>query len=981
MSSFEGFLSLQEAHRQGEWTQRWCVLSSGTLNIYLDRNTASTRPERFIRAVPLSTYQKLRASGDYGAHGTGQWELTLLGEASVAANNAVKARGIPRSSTSNSLYSAFDRGPPSSKRPVAANVRSRKSNDNLSAERAGMNSSSTWHNKFASKSKRLYQLMSGSGSSQSLSEQYHASAPSHNGSDVDVSIHPSHNDGPNSEHTGDHHAVKAASFPAQTSLVLQATDAHSMALWADAFSRCLYGPASQQPSAPSPALSTASLITLPSHARKRRPALATVTDDFNTFYGVPPTNSSSLMSAAMASQRKRQDSNLNKSANQLLESCEDSYSSEAYTLNDSDRIPEKKATMTAADKFVKARRRASTELISAVSLTRKSGEGESIHSSRPTTSSGTSARSSFYCRGEQSSTRISMERSSLSFNGHLNSLASFSSPLLGTLRRSSSRKSTSSQSTRNSVQFGNGNSAHLASIFPSSILQSNNESSKAGDDGSKAVSSPSVNSSSNASQSTFPLSSPQTPSMHMFETVSSAEHSSEGEPRDRFGLLRGSHSVLGLNLYLDNKDYHTQQPPQKESPQASSFCPDLGYLSEAVIVESPSKEDLATLLNSKGREEKEKEVMKLSVTNQSRHANKLVSSPSLPTLHQSFFRPSNDNLKQYSTTSSSPPRSSSSNKMSSRKTGLIANRLYPPKPAPVAGSTANIWQSPKKTSRQSAMSSSQSGNVKFRTKNLVGEGRWGSEIKKAVEAGKVSGPASNLVVIAKPPVMERILPPEEMIATIDRLRGQESSSSLRSAGKASERSNDAAKEGGVSATARVRERSGNHVRPRTSPSSAYLCAEEQSSTHFAEQHQAQHSSRQADHRGTFDSSNDSTNAITNKWETGQRLRSLPAPPRLNRKSRLNVSSIRGGPEAGMDKENNEMWRLTKSASTMTIGQKPDSSSIGDIDDYSNSGSNKLDRLAMMDISSQQQQQQPLRILRSSISENFSTNMTLNEVFP
>ena len=209
-----------------------------------------------------------QTSGDYSAHGAGLWELTLLGESPLPASLPSKIRGergIPRSSTSGTLSSAFERGYGTAPRQVGSQKQLRSAQCSESGRDSKVNGCPpTWHNRFASKSKRLYQLMSGSGSSQSLSD--HVRDTSVDGSEVETGPPPSNGS------SNTLNSVASHSTPTmQVVLALQAPDAASMAQWAEAISRSLHAASDISPNSPTPSLM--SLQSLPSHARARRPRL------------------------------------------------------------------------------------------------------------------------------------------------------------------------------------------------------------------------------------------------------------------------------------------------------------------------------------------------------------------------------------------------------------------------------------------------------------------------------------------------------------------------------------------------------------------------------------------------------------------------------------------------------------------------------------------------------------------------------------
>lgn len=826
----------------------------------------------------------LQASGDYEAHGSGRWELTLANEMNpIPAMFPPKMRSIPRSSTSASLANAYERSANTSqfKRPTTVfkpkrwNESTDSINEHSTSSSNTVYSSSTWSNKLASKSKRFYQLMAGNGSTQSLSESI--SRPIiENGSDGgnhNLIVPPR----VSSSTTVNNFAILHQQQQATPStLQLRAENAHSMAQWAETISRCLGATSRQQASPSSPSMSLP-----PFHARLPRPRLASVYDETGSFYELPST-SSSLVSAAMASRRKREESNIEVVIRDTSESKMETTLPDPITT---------KRNFTAADKFIRSKRRASLELFSFALSGRRSNEVES----RPTTSSGTSTRSSICCAGEAA--RMSLERnanrSSISSGGPLPSFVNLASPF-ATVRRSGHGRNSSVKSNRSSLHLAN---FHTSTIAPAATTVVASAAAAVStvmpEYGSFLDLDNSLNLAENLSeQEPSPASShslpspltpsPQTPSDAVFDNFTTGKH---------YDFNNG----LGLTMMFDSKT---------DMVEPVAYRP---FESQAIIVESPTGEDLATLI-AKQEEEEEGEVVelrKISITQAPpRRGAKLSSSPSMPMLNRDFFKAgdeeeaANNNSPFVTSVTSSPLRFATFTKFAARRAGMspTVNPIQMNKTSTVPVSPPTRVKSPlQRPSTATGIRSSVSKSSLFsRELRASDRGQESSEsttiLTKAISSVQLNTCSSS------PPKVERILPPAEMIATFDRLRNQNSCSSLRSLindGSDRPALADLDFNRGRTWSAKQKNATKNGGRPRTSPNprggeGTFSLLQQQQELLLAHKFSdPMLKTKEAVGRG---GGGGEGGAVTIQWqESQQNIHSLPAPPRLNRKTRLLAS--------------------------------------------------------------------------------------------
>lgn len=658
--AFADHLSINE---KGSWSQRWCNLSrQQQLYVYTDRAHSMIQPQRPLYSISLQQYQHVEVSGKY-TQGKGQWELTL------SSSSAISQRQW--NDSNDSLVTSTNRA-----------------------------------NRVPSRTKRLYQLVSGNASTQTLS-----------------------------------------ALPETTTsnkIIFRGTDSRIITQWADAIS--------EQLSKTSNPIVAASVI--PSHARVRRtrPATATVAEDYADSYA--NRDSSMISAAALASRRKRLDS-----LGRTLET-----SSASQLSRDQDTLSKATARpFTAADKFIKASRRISVEVFASALGNRKSSDTESINQSRPTTSSGASMRSSICCPGLDSK-RVSIEnKPSLTMTSNFTSFATFSSPFVSTIRRSSSRRrqSTSSNGTnRSSVHFDPTTLASItqpASVRPASVLPSSASAfdiSFSSSSGSELL--PRERTSSGMTRSTSYSNAPQTPSIAQ---TSEPQVVKAAEERIGMKMPKSLSTAFGLNLYEEQRAVFSR-------PVKGNMDPLPGYrpsIAHAIIVESPTNEDLATLIaNGSDKDRSAKSNVSSLRAENLRNTGKLALSPSMPALHETFHRNNDEESTSVAPSGmmTSPSfRFAGISKLSSRKTGLLGFKRAPSPKLASAPSDASLSSRGLGVSTRRPATSSGLRTV-VSSPQLDNDHRRGSE--------------SN----TRTPVVERILPPQEIIATIDRLKKQHSASSL-----------------------------------------------------------------------------------------------------------------------------------------------------------------------------------------------------------
>lgn len=280
------------------------------------------------------------------------------------------------------------------------------------------------------------------------------------------------------------------------------------------------------------------------------------------------------------------------------------------------------------------------ELFSFTWSGRRSNEVES----RPTTSSGTSTRSSICCAGEAA--RLSMERnnnnnnnnrSSISSGGPLTSFVNLSFPF-ATVKRSNHGRNGSIKSNRSSLQLFNTSTFAPATTTtttaaivsePASFLDMDNSLTSAEDD---VEEEPSPASSHSLPSPFTP--SPQTPSDAVFDNFTTEKQS-------------GYNNGLGLTMMFDRP-----------------------FESQEVIVESPTGEDLASLVVKQEEEAKEEVIDYLP-----QKTSKFSSSPLMPMLNRDFVKASDDEEGGNKTTSvisttSTPLRFATFTKFAARRTGM-----------------------------------------------------------------------------------------------------------------------------------------------------------------------------------------------------------------------------------------------------------------------------------------------------------------------
>jgi hypothetical protein len=733
--------------------------------------------------------------------------LTLVDELSglqIPLQLPPKPRAIPRSSTSASLSVAFERSASASQASVpkrqGPSLRSRQwseSSDSVNDKTQSMHAS-TWSNKFASKSKRFYQLMASNISSQSLSEQ--AGRQTSNGEEGGSPALPSIASSStlfglsttNSfsvlrQQQEQQLSPRYQPQQAASTIILRPENARSMIEWAEALSRCLG-------TSPRVLRSPASLSVLPSHARARRPTLTSISDkkEEQSYHPFPGTTSS-LVSAAMASRRKREDSAAKIVAlkNELQKSA--SKSSSPPLPSPTQASSEQSKSLLAA---LKSRRRASLEIFSSA-LTRRQSSIDLESRGSKTNSTGNSTRSSICCAGEAA--RMSWERSNrINNNGTATapptSLAVFSStPFSLSNNRmvfTSARRRSSIKSNHSTSQQYSGNGAPVApsAIVAASLtgsasyLDMNTSSSSAEDFDSQHRSAESSNMPSPLSQG------PVTPQAGDSDLSTDSRGDEVKINGHRLAWQRSSPGALGLNLYYDNFKDSTVVTPDSIVPT----IPYRPFEAQSIIVESPTREDLATILanNNNNQDIGNAEGEKLSIVRSSspfrRVGNsKLATSPSMPVLRSAS--PSLPTYKAAPIDSIDEDDSKSSSILTQLQTNSLrfatfgkANGRRPmlqhqpkaivakPTSSGVTASSSarsNLMNKISSPTRVSSPLQRPSTSTGFRDPSTI----------TAVENINNNVPSNKWQNL---PIVERILPPEEMIATFDRLRSQSSMSSL-----------------------------------------------------------------------------------------------------------------------------------------------------------------------------------------------------------
>ena len=485
--------------------------------------------------------------------------------------------------------------------------------------------------------------------------------------------------------------------------------------------------------------------------------------------------------------------------------------------------PSSSHPFTAADKFIKSRRRISAELFSSALGSRRSGEVE--NGSRPTTSSGASTRSSMCCAGEVA--RLNVERCSRpnTSSGSTAPFASFYSPFLNQ-KGGASRHSVNSQNARSSTHFNATPTLVATALSPS--LGHPDESYDSW------PASPHSPSSTAVSVCLSP--SPKTPT----QPLQAYEESKEGQVRHAVESLKGSMSALGLTFHHD-RSYEKERGGSISGDNAAH-----SFYDDHVIVESPTKEDLATLgdLGDHGSRD---------IKIPQRQSSKLAPSPSMPSLQHDFEEHGGRAGSSSGSNSSTSPRFSTFSKLSSRRPVRTAMRFSSPKSSSVALPSSR----PSQNFQRSSVASAQRGG----SKSSVQEGET-EETRSEAGAKRFEE--------SRPPVMERIMPPEEMIAAIDRLKGEQ----WHAPSSALAFRDDARLAGPQTYGPGTARHTG--LRPRTSPNHA----------------PAPPFPLRKHHDG---------DARTPLQGAVPDVRSLPAPPRLNRKSKF--SSAAGQRAPAEDKEN------------------------------------------------------------------------------
>jgi hypothetical protein len=764
--------------------------------------------------------------------------LTLVDDTAAASQVPLQlppaSRSIPRSSTSASLSIAFERSAAASvfKKQAPASRTRQWSESTESVNEKQQHS--TWSNKFASKSKRFYQLMASNISSQSLSEQAgkHASDDKRGGLPSVASsatlLGMSNTNTVNNFAALRQQQEQQAKQPYQTAssskLVLRPSDAQSMMQWAEAISRCLGA-------TPRTLRSPASLSTLPFHARPRLPRVVSKEEDEDgglSFYRLPGTTSS-LVSAAMASRRKREDSGVKTIDTQTA--MQGNTKQQTPPLPQQSQLP---ATEQSKGLFaaLKAKRRASLEIFASTLTGRKNSND--FESRATTISNGNSTRSSICCAGEAA--RMSWERSNRTTNGGHSStgspppsLAAFSSPFSSRMVFTSARRRSSIKSNHSSFQQSAPvapSAAVAASMTGStSFLDMNNSSSSAEDFDTNQQQSSAAGSSAGSSNMPSPFSiAPMTPIDSEGGNISvnvatASDKQQEEHPMmvnaKRMGWPRNSPAgMLGLNLYYDSFKDHSSIEPDVVLPSLAYRGG--GFESHNVIVESPTREDLATLLgNTHQHDNIEEKLSSVKVYSPLRRSvNKLAHSPSMPMLHRDYNTATSrkvsigideDDVYQSSTSSTtvsaapsslltsiqaSPLRFSNFGKVAGRRPMFQQQQQQHAQPKADRGgggvtasssTRSNLMNKISPPSRVASPLQRPSTSTGFRDLSNVNN-------TKSTYFGldESSAPAPQLQTSQSHSprmVVERILPPEEMIATFDRLRSQSSSVSLNQASK------------------------------------------------------------------------------------------------------------------------------------------------------------------------------------------------------
>ncbi|KAN0060245.1 hypothetical protein ACQY0O_007574 [Thecaphora frezii] len=169
------------------WTERWCSLEGGKLLVYPDSLAAIVRPESLCCSYDLNDYQQLRTSSSYGVDSRNVWELTLVA-APAPPLSRITVLGSAKSTTFASVgnektllqrqsseanryaFAASSSLSKATSPTILENQSGAFEDESSGREKASNERSKTW-SKLTSRSRRLYKLVSG-GSSNSLSDQY-----------------------------------------------------------------------------------------------------------------------------------------------------------------------------------------------------------------------------------------------------------------------------------------------------------------------------------------------------------------------------------------------------------------------------------------------------------------------------------------------------------------------------------------------------------------------------------------------------------------------------------------------------------------------------------------------------------------------------------------------------------------------------------------------------------------------------------------